>query len=330
MEAHLHLYELMFSAAKPMALKAAVLLNIPQIMATHGRENPLCVDDIAEHISASTKSKAVHKEYLFRILRLLTSCGVFTDEADEETKQMKYGLNSVSKLLVKEENRDSRGPTLMLAVDKTYMDTQHHLHDAVLEGCNPFVKVYGISPWEYVGSNAEANKLFNEAMACDTKDVMASVVKMYDGFRSVRSVVDVGGGVGSALSVILAQHSQIQGINFDLPHVIATAPPIPGVKHIGGNMFDQIPCANIAFMKKSYEAIPEDGKVLIVDALIDGSHGELNRLGLLFDIYMMIYSMGGKERNEEEFNQLFFKAGFKSYKIMKLPFLQVLIEISKS
>lgn len=65
----------------------------------------------------------------------------------------------------------------------------------------------------------------------------------------------------------------------------------------------------IEILKKSYEATPKDGKVLIVDALIDGSQGSLNRLGLLFDIHMMIYTMGGKERSEEEFSQLFSKAG---------------------
>ncbi|XP_059073361.1 caffeic acid 3-O-methyltransferase-like [Cryptomeria japonica] len=345
MEAHLHLYEMMLSAAKPMALKAAVLLNIPEILATRGRENPLTVDEIAQHISASTKNKVPQREYLFRILRLLAFCGVFTEDIDEQIKQLKYGLNSVSKLLVKEGNRDSFVPFLMLAVDKVYLDTHHHFRDAVLEGCHPFVKVHGTSPWEYVSSNAEANKLFIQAMACHTKDVMASVVKMYDGFKSVRSVVDVAGGVGSALSAILGQHSHIKGMNFDLPHVIATAPAIPGVKHIGGNMFDQIPCGDVIFMKwilhdwdddhcieilrKSYEATPKDGKVLIVDALIDGSQGSLNRLGLLFDIHMMISTMGGKERSEEEFSQLFFKVGFKSYNIIQLPFLQVLIEVSK-
>ncbi|XP_057857630.2 nicotinate N-methyltransferase 1-like [Cryptomeria japonica] len=119
MEAHLQLYEIMLSAAKPMALKAAVLLNIPQIIATHGKENPLSVEEIAEHISASTKDKVPQKENLSRILRLLASCGVFTEDVDEQTKQMKYGLNSVSKLLVKEENRDSREQFLMLVTEKS-------------------------------------------------------------------------------------------------------------------------------------------------------------------------------------------------------------------
>ncbi|GLJ25140.1 hypothetical protein SUGI_0480810 [Cryptomeria japonica] len=79
MEAHLELYEIILSAAKPMALQAAVLLNIPDIIAMHGIENPLSVDQIASHIFTST-NKPAHTEYLFRIMRLLASIDVFTEE----------------------------------------------------------------------------------------------------------------------------------------------------------------------------------------------------------------------------------------------------------
>ncbi|XP_059073294.1 caffeic acid 3-O-methyltransferase-like [Cryptomeria japonica] len=102
-----------------------------------------------------------------------------------------------------------------------------------------------MSPWEYVGTNAEANNLFNKALACHTKDIMASVVKMYDGFRSVRTVVDVGGGLGSALSVIVAQYPHIQGINFDLPRVIATASHIPVALTEEGLVTPNHECAHV-------------------------------------------------------------------------------------
>jgi hypothetical protein len=40
--------------------------------------------------------------------------------------------------------------------------------------------------------------------------------------------VDVGGGIGRALETIISSYPHIQGINYDLPHVIADAPTIPG------------------------------------------------------------------------------------------------------
>ena len=73
--------------------------------------------------------------------------------------------------------------------------------------------------------------------------------------------------------------------------------------------------------------------MLIVEAVVEGDkEGEsmLRRLGLLYDISMMVYTTGGKERTEEEFKGLFERAGFKSYTIIKLPVLESLIVLSKS
>lgn len=47
-------------------------------------------------------------------------------------------------------------------------------------------------------------------------------------FQDVNCLVDVGGGLGSSLALITAKYPHIRGINFDLPHVVAAAPPYPG------------------------------------------------------------------------------------------------------
>lgn len=86
-------------------------------------------------------------------------------------------------------------------------------------------------------------------------------------------------------------------------------------------------------LRRSYEATPAKGKVLIVEAIVGGDkEGESmsRRLGLLYDISMMVYTTGGKERTEEEFKGLFERAGFKRYTIIKLPSLQSLIVLSKA
>ncbi|GLJ25142.1 hypothetical protein SUGI_0480830 [Cryptomeria japonica] len=347
MEAHLQLYEIILSAAKPMALRAAVLLNIPDIIAIHGSENPLSVGQIASHISTST-NKSVHTDYLFRIMRLLASIGVFTEETTVDyggTRQFKYGLTSLSKLLVKNGAQQSCAPTVLTINLKCVIDGYQHLHESVIEGCPAFTKANGMGIFEYMSNNPEANRILNEGMATNTGPLMAHVVKIYGGFKSFKSVVDVAGGLGSAISVIVAEYPHIHGINFDLPHVIRTAPPIHGVEHVEGNMFEQIPSADAIFMKwilhdwdneqclkilkNCYEAIPEDGKVLIVDAVIDDDGGMKRQAGFLFDMCMMAASTGGKERTWKEFEDLFFKAGFNSYRVIKLPFLQSFIEISK-
>lgn len=356
----LQLYEIILSAVKPMALKAAMLLNIPDIIATRGNGGPLSAEQIAFHIAAANSSSNTNSQvdvaYLYRILRFLASYGVFTEQEeadhpdDAHTKKIKYGLTGISKLLVQGENQQSRGPFLLLIANNVYLEAFQHLHESVLEGCYTFNKAYGMDPWEYLGHNPQANKIFNNAMAANSSAIMASVAKMYeDGFKSINTLVDVGGGMGSTLSTIVKEYSHIRGINLDLPHVIATAPPITGVEHIEGNMLEHIPSADAVMMKwiihdwgdeecvkllrRSYEATPANGKVLILEAVVEGDkEGESvsRRLGLLYDITMMVYTTGGKERTEEEFKELFQRAGFKSYNIIKLPFLQSLIVVSKS
>ena len=53
-------------------------------------------------------------------------------------------------------------------------------------------------------------------------------------------------------------------------------------------------------MRRSYEANIANRKVLIVDAVVEehkeGESDLLRRLGLLFDVVMMVYRIGGKER----------------------------------
>jgi tRNA1(Val) A37 N6-methylase TrmN6 len=45
----------------------------------------------------------------------------------------------------------------------------------------------------------------------------AGVVDAYD-FRSIRKLVDVGGGHGRLLSMILTAYPKMRGVLFDLPH----------------------------------------------------------------------------------------------------------------
>ena len=63
----------------------------------------------------------------------------------------------------------------------------------------------------------------------------------------------------------------------------------------------------VELLRRSYEATPMDGKVLTVDAVVEerkeGDNDLWRRLGLLFDVAMMDYRMGGKERIEQEFTE---------------------------
>ena len=57
---------------------------------------------------------------------------------------------------------------------------------------------------------------------------MKAVLSGYDGFQGVKKLVDVGGSAGDCLKMILQKYPTVEGINFDLPEVVAKAPNIPG------------------------------------------------------------------------------------------------------
>jgi hypothetical protein len=59
------------------------------------------------------------------------------------------------------------------------------------------------------------------------------------------------GGNGTALKMLVKACPWIQGINFDLPHVVSVAAEMSGVEHVGGDMFESVPNADATFLMVS-------------------------------------------------------------------------------
>ena len=93
---------------------------------------------------------------------------------------------------------------------------------------NHFQNVYGTLHYQYMEKDKELGHIFDQAMAQSGPLEIKSVLKLYKGFEGISTLVDVGGGIGQALKLIISEYTSIKGINFDLPHVIQNAPPHPG------------------------------------------------------------------------------------------------------
>lgn len=73
------------------------------------------------------------------------------------------------------------------------------------------------------------------------------------------------------------------------------------------------------------------GKVIIIDMVVVAEKNTNNKLipshsHLLWDM-LMLALVGGKERDEKQWAQLFYKAGFGGYKIFPILGLRSLVEI---
>ncbi|KAI5068057.1 hypothetical protein GOP47_0016402, partial [Adiantum capillus-veneris] len=155
------------------------------------------------------------------------------------------------------------------------------------------------------------------------------ILAVYDGFKDVGTLVDVGGSTGYTLIHILDKYPHLQGINLDQPHIAAMGLPHPRLKHVGGNMLESIPAGDGVLLKCVLHDWEDDEcvtllqtckkaltsgcrKVVVVDFyapdLVDGAVPKHH-----FAIVMM-GTHGGKLRTVEEYMSLGQAAGFTEVK----------------
>lgn len=130
-----------------------------------------------------------------------------------------------------DENGLSYGPYVLQHHQAELMKAWAVVHEAVVDSSTePFVKANGgETAYGIYGKKPEMNELMLKAMSGVSVPFMKAVLDGYDGFKGVERLVDVGGSAGDCLRMILQKHSHIkEGVNFDLPEVVAKAPKIDG------------------------------------------------------------------------------------------------------
>ncbi|XP_061994403.1 xanthohumol 4-O-methyltransferase-like [Rosa rugosa] len=337
-------WKYMLGFADSMALKCVVELRIPDIIHTHG--HALTLSEITSSLDSASPSPDI--TCLSRIMRLLVRRNIFTAHHDcGDSGETLYGLTHSFRWLL-HDSELTLTPMVLMETNPTLMAPWHCFSQCVKQGAPcAFEKVHGRNIWQFFSEKPEFNQLFNDGMSCTTKITMKAILTGYKGgFEDVATLVDVGGGTGSAVAEIVKLYPSIRGINFDLLHVVATAPVYHGVSHVGGDMFDEgnIPNTDAIFMKwimhdwsdsdcvkilkNCRKAIPErSGKVIIVDVVLEpNGDGMFDDTGLVFDLLMIAHTSGGKERTESEWKKILEQAGFPRYKIIKIPALLSIIE----
>jgi hypothetical protein len=201
--------------------------------------------------------------------------------------------------------------------------------------------------FEYLKGAPEVSGIFNAAMVNLTHMFIPAVLEAYD-FSGTETLVDVGGGHGSVLAIILQKYPTMKGILADIDHVVAGASPylvsmgvadrcrtvpIDFFKSVpaGGDMYilkniihDWDDARSLTILKNIRTAMgnSRQGKVLLLEVVLGpGGHP----LGYLADIEMMVLA-GGRERTEQEYRDLFAQAGFRLTRIVPTQAPQSIIE----
>ncbi|KAL4584807.1 hypothetical protein LXL04_009417 [Taraxacum kok-saghyz] len=323
----------------PMAVvKCAIELQIPDILQKH--ETPITLSELASELGCSCSSSS-----LYRIMRFLIQYNIFQEKPISETS-VGYSQTPLSRLLTRDANH-SMADLVLLETSPIMLAPWQKLSASVLgNGESAFRAAHGDDLWKLAAGNPGHSKLIEDAMACDARMAVEAVIEgCPEVFEGLKTVVDVGGGDGTALKMIVEGSPWMKGINFDLPHVVSVAPLWNGVEHVGGDMFDHIPKADAAYLmkvlhdwgdeecidilRKCRNAISKDtGKVIIVEAVVgcEENH-EFKDVVLMLDMVMMAHTSTGKERTLKEWSYVFNEAGFTRYTIKHIKTYQSVIEV---
>ncbi|KAM2088777.1 caffeic acid 3-O-methyltransferase-like [Malus sylvestris] len=328
-ESYCHALQLVVSSVLSFSMQSAIELGVFDIIAKEGQNAKLSSSEIAAHIGTKTPDGPMMLDRLLAVLasNSVLDCTVVDGKLDKCFRRL-YGLTPVSKHFVTNEDGVSLAPVLTLVQDEAFLKGWRQVKDAVIEGEIAFDRAHGMHHFQYPSVDHRFNEIFNKAMFNHSTLVMKRILKLYKGFEHVTQLVDVGGNLGGAINLITSKYPHIKGINFDLPHVIKHAYSYLGVENVGGDMFESIPNGDAIFLKNilhdwldkdcikllknCYNAIPDNGKVIVVEALLPikpDSNLSVRTNGQL-DLHMMTQSPGGMERSQEEFMALATAAGF--------------------
>lgn len=307
--------------------------------------------NLAEHLKNSEKSISelakltdTHEESLYRLMRMLASQGIFV-----EKKNRIFANNRLSRTLLDQHN--SMRHMIIHQVNGINWKMFEELMHVVKTGENAAQKVLGMDVFEYLEKNPDKNKIYNHAMTNSSLMLSYAILSEYN-FSKTKTIIDIGGGQGILLAMILYKYPSIFGKVFDLPHVVEGAKKIAeeyGVvermETIPGNFFEKIPeGADMYFLKSIIHnlsddqcidilsriktVLPANGKILIFEPIVENN----NRYSFakLYDIQMLVGRNGGKERTEEEFGEMIHKSGLKINKVIETAAPFSIIEVSHS
>ena len=276
---------------------------------------------------------------LFRLMRALSSVGIFAHLGRD-----RFALSRLAESL----QTDVRGSlrAIVITIGEIHYQACGSLLHSVQTGSPAFNTLFGTSLFAYLQQNVDAADAFNQGMANASSMLAYAVLMAYD-FAGISSIVDIGGGQGNVLEKILQFTPAITGTVFDTASTIEKAKQVLGndvwsrrCSYVIGDFFTSVPQGADAYLlcglihdwddrrairilKNCRRAMPEQGRVLLVDMVVpDLDATSSNKLP---DLNMLALT-GGRERTKAEFHVLLDAADYKLTRIIPTMAPQSIIE----
>jgi O-methyltransferase domain/Dimerisation domain len=311
------------------AIHVAATLGIADLL----KEGPRSSNDLA----AATNSDP---GTLYRLLRALAAAGLFHENSDRS-----FALTLLGECLRSDAEQPVAPYATLIGRPHQWQAWGALLH-SIRTGENSYRHVHGASLWDYLAEHPEEAALFDRGMTGNSQGLTEAITAAYD-FSAFGSVVDVGGGQGAVVAMILAAHRTMRGVLFDQPDVVAQAKPVleaAGVADrcdvVGGNFFEAVPkggdayilkrilhdwddVASLAILKVCRQVFRPSGKLLILERIVAPPNEGLETK--ISDLNMLV-SPGGQERTADEFAAMLAAAAFRLDRIVEVNSLLSVVE----
>jgi SAM-dependent methyltransferase len=206
-----------------------------------------------------------------------------------------------------------------------------------------FAAVNGAQFFDWMSGRPGRHAVFDAAMAAGGQMHGLLIARALE-WSGARRVCDVGGGDGALLSVLLAEHEQLDGVVFELPEVAARVRARPRLGAVGGDAFEVVPSGfdtyllvnvlhdwddaaaerlltNVARALTALEdedssALAPSRRVVIVES--EAHVRPRDDLAIRADLLMLALTPGGRERTVEELVALGARAGLRRQRVRRL------------
>ncbi len=312
---HAQLLDLINASWSTQAIRAACVLRVPEQLAAG-----------AASADALAETTGCHAPSLARLLRALVTLGLCNQDGAG-----RYHLSEMGELL-REDHAQSVRAWALLAGGRIWRNWSE-LDRSVRSGLSHRRRHGSEDGFGDLAEDSTAAALFYQAMVAVTRPIADAVAESIDP-AGVQRVVDVGGGSGELLARVLARHTTLHGVLFDLPHglegasaVLEAAGVAARCTRVAGSFFDTMPEGADLYLLKSVlhnwddarcvqilrrcrSAMAPRGHVLVIERQMADRPGTTahDRAVARSDLNMLV-GLSGRERTANEFASLFAQAG---------------------
>lgn len=296
-------------------------------------------DDVARSVDDLAAECGVQSAPLLRVLRALAAFDVFHVTTDGQVSH-----SPRSRLL------RSDAPTSMRTAARFWASPGSWRAwgelDAALAGGIPHKVAWKTSRFDYLRQHPDEARVFDAFMAGMRDDRHEAIATAYD-FSDAGMIIDVGGGNGETLRHILPRFPRTRGLVLDRDDVVEAVPAaarLDGrIETKGGDFLVDVPsgadlyllvrvlhdwpdedCVHI--LKNCRSAMPNKGRLLIVEQLLDADPQRGRPTTYLLDIQMMAMFGSARERSREEFEGLLSASGFSTARVIPTQSVVSIIE----